>query len=495
MNVKKQGAIACAVAIAATMLQTSNVFAAEVFSTGDSFTQLFHTRGFMGNAEILTKLNFVAALVSDVISVCGFIGVSLTVIRLMISLLYKSNPVLFDEIDEIKQSNTWSGGEGVKGMAGGTVKFLLGGSLNGIKNKSGGGIIDTIIWFVLGAMPNVKHYSDSADGGDEKLKDLSTTQYLLKISPKIIMQIFFFSIAWNGVLFQAYGSVVDAMGVAAQRAVNDDLAIAVENALDTGKTYAFTFENDGTAFGAFKQSVAEDMYNEARKKMSKSTRTQENYYDVGVAIENLVKTLDENDVVTVGSALANTINVNQSAEEQLKNSNTWTGCDTGLPEGATQESTVICQMTDGSKTYDVYRVVKDKELVGYAAAGGGSPKYIAKSKVATTGTVQVNSGVYDNVHIDSYTTSSADGAENGVWKAENGRIRMCYCISDVGAGSNVAWVITSQSTPNVYLVCNLYYQETSTGANYLQKVSSSETTGKKEETKQAGEINDGITQK
>lgn len=416
------------------MFQTNGlmygILATNTFSTGDNFTQIFHTRGFMGNAEILTKFNFVAGLVSDVISICGFIGVSLVVIRMMISLLYKSNPVLFDEIDEIKQSNTWSGGDGVKGMAGGTVKFLLGSSLNGVKNKSGGGIIDTIIWFVLGAMPNVKHYSDFADGGDEKLKDLSTTQYLLKVSPKIIMQIFFFSIAWNGVLFQAYGSVVDAMGVAAERVVTDDLAVAVENALDTGKKYTFTFKNNGTDFGIFQQRVAEDMYAKSCKKMSKSTRTQENYYEVGTALQGLVASLPQNNVQQVGAARSSSLNLEiAAAKDNFLKAENWV-------EGASSKSPYKDRITstkpenvddtkteklgtfeDGKQTNTVY-ILKDASgtVIGYQFKGVNKTKYIAE----TVSNVAVSSNVWDHLQISSYTTNALPaGVTENKWSMQD----------------------------------------------------------------------------
>ncbi len=480
-----------AVAALSCMLfsQALTVYASETgtFSTGDNFTQLFHTKGFMGNAEVLTKLNWVAGLVSAVISICGFIGVSLTVIRLMISLLYKSNPVLFDEIDEIKKSNTWSGGEGAKGMIGGSVKFLFGGSINGIKEKSGGGIIDTIIWFFLGAMPNVKHYSDFNEGGDEKLKDLSTTQYILKISPKIIMQVFFFSIAWNGVLFQAYGSVVDAMGVVAQRWVNDDLVVAVENALDTGKKYSFTFKNNGTKFGEFQQTVANNMYSKACKKMSKSTRSQEQYYEVGVAIDSMVNELTEENVVQVGSARSGKVNLNQNFEKTLASSTTWEKASTTKIKGTVGSE--VCTFTTGKDkkqtTYTVKKITDESgAVVGYVASGGAKPRYIAASNASESagdaGALQASSAVYGHLSCESYTTSQSPvtDAELNEWKQVDGRLQYVTELTSVGANSGVSWVISSETTPYLYLVSNIYYTDSATaGTNYFERVAGNSSTG------------------
>lgn len=467
------------------MFQTSGlmygILATNTFSTGDNFTQIFHTRGFMGNAEILTKFNFVAGLVSDVISICGFIGVSLVVIRLMISLLYKSNPVLFDEIDEIKQSNTWSGGDGVKGIAGGTVKFLLGSSLNGVKNKSGGGIIDTIIWFVLGAMPNVKHYSDFADGGDEKLKDMSTTQYLLKVSPKIIMQVFFFSIAWNGVLFQAYGSVVDAMGVAAERVVTDDLAVAVENALDTGKKYTFTFKNNGTDFGIFQQRVAEDMYSKSCKKMSKSTRTQENYYEVGTALQGLVAGMPQDNVQQIGAARSASFNLETTkAKETFLKAETWDNnvgstnpykdkITTEKPDNVESDTEVLGTFKDGKQENTVY-VLKDKSgaVIGYKYKGVQKVKYIEMA----ASNVSVSSNVWDHLQISSYTTNALPaGVEVNKWQMDDGMLRVAYDLTSCGGNSNVAWVITSEATPQLYVVCSISYTDGGGGSQNFEIVS------------------------
>lgn len=497
-----------AVAALSCMLfsQALTVYASETgsFSTNDNFTQLFHTKGFMGNAEVLTKLNWVAGLVSAVISICGFIGVSLTVIRLMISLLYKSNPVLFDEIDEIKKSNTWSGGEGAKGMIGGSVKFLLSGSINGIKEKSGGGIIDTIIWFFLGAMPNVRHYSDFNEGGDEKLKDLSTTQYILKVSPKIIMQVFFFSIAWNGVLFQAYGSVVDAMGVVAQRWVNDDLVVAVENALDTGKKYSFTFKNNGTKFGEFQQTVANNMYSKACKKMSKSTRSQEQYYEVGIEIDGMVKELTEEAVVQVGSANSGKVNLNQSFEKTLSESKTWVNASTDKIVGTVGDK-VCTYMTGTGKKQQTYTVKKITDengtVVGYVSSGNGKAKYLAASSASgsdttsNAGALQASSAVYGHLSCESYTTSQLPvGATENTWQSIDGRLQYVKELTNVGANSGVSWVISSATTPKLYLVSNIYYTDSATaGTNYFERVAGESSTGNNGEiTKGAnsGEIDD-----
>lgn len=488
--------------------QALTVYASETgsFSTNDNFTQLFHTKGFMGNAEVLTKLNWVAGLVSAVISICGFIGVSLTVIRLMISLLYKSNPVLFDEIDEIKKSNTWSGGEGAKGIIGGSVKFLLGGSINGIKEKSGGGIIDTIIWFFLGAMPNVKHYSDFNEGGDEKLKDLATTQYILKVSPKIIMQVFFFSIAWNGVLFQAYGSVVDAMGVVAQRWVNDDLVVAVENTLDTGKKYSFTFKNNGTQFGEFQQTVANNMYSKACKKMSKSTRSHEQYYEVGVAIDNMVAELTEEAVVQVGSASSGKVNLNQNFEKNLSSSTTWAAdnASTTKIEGTVGDK--VCTYTTGTgkkqQAYTVNKIIDGNgNVVGYVSSGKGKPKYIAapntsgSDTASNAGALQASSAVYGHLSCESYTTSQLPaGATANTWESVDGRLQYVAELTNVGANSGVSWVISSETTPTLYLVSNIYYTDNaSAGTNYFERVAGESSTGNNGDvTKDAtsGEIDD-----
>lgn len=481
MKVKRKTIVSCVILSALVLMQCLPVYASEVFSTGDEFTQLFHTRGFMGNAEVLTKLSFVASLVSNVISICGFIGVSLTVIRLMISLLYKSNPVLFDEIDEIKKNNTWSGGEGAKGMAGGALKFMFGGSLNGIKEKSGGGVIDTIIWFVLGAMPNVKHYSDFADdNGDEKLKDMSTTQYLLKISPKIIMQVFFFSIAWNGVLFQAYGSVVDAMGVAAQRVVNDDLSVAVENVLATGKKYSFAFDKTGDAFGKFKQNVAESMYAEACKKMSKSTRTQQNYYDVGCAIDAIVAKLDMDQVIQVGSASSGKLNFNKNTDVQYVDSDgkeaksAWNGCSSKKPKSFKKQGESIGEVTVGKSTYVVYKYLDESEkLVGYGGINKSNNKdkiYIEDAGEDEGGQVVASDAVFDNIMVSPYTSGNAPVKASDAWQLDNtgsqSSLQYVVDLTSIGGGSGVSWVTTSQSTPRLYLVCRLNYHHSNTNSTF-----------------------------
>ena len=92
-----------------------------------------------------------------------------------------------------------------------------------------------IIGFVLSLLPDIKAYSDyNPDKPAYNLEESDTiTTYLLKISLPTIMTILFFSLGFSGTLWQAYGNVVDAMAVAAEKVVQVDLAGYVNKALNS----------------------------------------------------------------------------------------------------------------------------------------------------------------------------------------------------------------------------------------------------------------------
>lgn len=282
------------------MLMPVSVYA-EQFSTGDDLTVLFHTRGFMGNAEVLSKLNWVGALVSSIISVSCFIGLALTVIRIMFSLLYLSARNLFDTVHEVKQAG--NGGGGIKDYLSGFGK-VFGSSAQ----KTSG--LDTIVIFILSLLPDIKYYSDFGD--ESKMpnglkEDDGVTQYILKISLGTILSIFFFSIGWNGVLWQAYGSVVNGLGVAAERLVTDEFAVAIDDWLNTGKAYSVNL-TDGTERGKFRQKLVKDAISKTNRHLNKSHKEADILHAIGSWIEKRVCAYDSAELLKVATGTAHGVN-------------------------------------------------------------------------------------------------------------------------------------------------------------------------------------------
>lgn len=243
--------------ITLALLSFFSVMLVPTTAKADSLTSLFNTRAFSGSMSTISKLNWVGWLLSGIISVFCLVGLFLTVFRIMASLMYLSGRNVFDKIHEIKTS----GSGGVLGVKDQLFTALKGG------NSTGTGL-DSIIYFLLSLLPDVKMYSDFADGADIKglSKDATATEYLLKISIPTVMMIFFLSIGFSGTLWQMFGTCVDAMVVAAEKVANTNLSSSVERLLNADSYYQFGFGDDGSKWGKLQENMAKDMYNKVLSK-------------------------------------------------------------------------------------------------------------------------------------------------------------------------------------------------------------------------------------
>lgn len=227
----------------------------------NSLTYLFQTKAFSGSMETISKLNWVGALLSGIISVFCLAGLFLTVVRIMASLLYLSGQGICDKIHEIKSAN--------QGAFFG-LKSLVTNTFQGNGNTGSG--VDTAIYFILGLFPDIKMYSDFADGSEAKGlgPDTTITEYLLKISIPTIMTIFFLAIGFSGTLWQMFGTVVDAMSVAAERVATTNLESQVSRLLNADSYYTFGFGDDGSKWGKLQDGIAKSMYNKVLSKSDSS---------------------------------------------------------------------------------------------------------------------------------------------------------------------------------------------------------------------------------
>ena len=219
---------------------------------GGSLTDLFYTDAFHGNWEVFTKMNFIGKIMSYTISAFGLLGLFTVGMRTTITMLYLSGKNFWDNVDEIKAQ-------------GKNQKFfgMIAIGRGAWESKYGTGL-DAFISFAFSLFPNIKAYSDYAEDRKHKgnYEDTDTiVTYLLKSALSNIFIIFAFTMAFNGVLWQAYGVVVNACGTAADAFVNERLNTIVTRALNTGSNYTFGYSADGTKYGSFKQSICTTMYN------------------------------------------------------------------------------------------------------------------------------------------------------------------------------------------------------------------------------------------
>lgn len=249
------------------------------FADDSSLTDLFTTDAFHGNWEVFTKMNFVGKIMSYSISIFGLIGIFTVAMRVIITMLYLSGKSLWDNVDEIKSSgkNNKFFGMGVMAKDTFNAKYGVG--------------LDAFVSFAMSLLPNIKAYSEYATDAKHKnnFEDTDTiVTYMLKSMLPNIFVILAFTMAFNGVLWQAYGTVVNACGVAASTFVNERLDTIVTRALNTGSNYTFGYSADGTKYGEFKQSVAKAIYN---KVCSKSTElSTDTKIVIGQSVDNFVQT-------------------------------------------------------------------------------------------------------------------------------------------------------------------------------------------------------------
>lgn len=227
---------------------------------GEELTQLFETTAFSGSWEVFSKFNWLGNFLNFCISAFSLIGLVFVVLRFTITILYKSNEAIFDRVYELKGKGQGTGFFGIPALG----KELVSGNY--------GVGADVVIGFVLSLLPNIKEYSDyNPNKMMFNLKEDDTlTTYVLKMSLPTIMTIFFFSIGFNGTLWQAYGNVVGAMATAAHGFCTVQLSSFVDKALNVGSYFQFGYDTK-TELGKFQKNVATNMYNKILPKLKSIT--------------------------------------------------------------------------------------------------------------------------------------------------------------------------------------------------------------------------------
>lgn len=248
-----------------------------------SFTEILNTSSFAGTWEWVDKFSFFGAFLQFVISACCVLGLCGIMFRVMVTFLYLANRTFFNEVHEVKEIGT-QGGDGVFGAFG-----ILPMWKEVAQGKRGSGVDAIVGWFMT-LMPDVKKYSDYSDDakGYSNLDAETDTigRYVLNTFIPITIAVFFFTMGFNGTLFQAYGTIVDGMAVVGERLVNVNLEGAVARAIDSGENYSFSYSTSETNLGSLQQKVAQSMYLQI---LGRSEELDANYrMTVGKSIEEWV---------------------------------------------------------------------------------------------------------------------------------------------------------------------------------------------------------------
>ena len=294
-NVEAAGILCCAIACALSM----GYNAVSVFA--DGFTDIFYSSSFRGSVQWFSYFGWLGTVVQIVISVFSLVGVSLIIIRIMTSLLYLSARGLWEEVHELKN-----------GASGDKYDLGMGNLLKSWGQGKAGTGIDAILGAVLVLLPDVIKYSDFSDkaGGKEKMdKDITVTQYIMKIAIPTIMSVFFFAMGFNGTLVEGLAVTVDAMGSLADQAVSVNYSGFVDDLVAKGTGYKFKYSMEGTKEGKLKNQIAKNIYAKVVSTIDGVNVAQQS--EIGTKIEIFVDAYFD-------SLIAQSTGINVELQEKLK---------------------------------------------------------------------------------------------------------------------------------------------------------------------------------
>lgn len=268
MSIKKYHTVALTFAL--STLTTVQVHAAD-----SGLTSILRSKAFSGSMEVVSKFNWLGWLMNFIISAFCILGLFMIFYQRIITLLYLSARTLFDNVNDVKNSSKGSF-FGLPTLAQKTFQSEYGTGL------------DAFVGFLYGLLPDVKKYSDyNPEKRKYNLNDEdSASSYMLKVGPTTIALVFFFSIGFSGTLTKGYATVVDAMAVVADTAVDVNLDKYVEQLLHAGNNYKFGLSADGSQKGKVQEAVAKSIYNKIIGKaeiLDTATRLQ-----VGKKVEQYV---------------------------------------------------------------------------------------------------------------------------------------------------------------------------------------------------------------
>lgn len=299
-----------------------------LFATNSSLhlTDIFKMNAFKGSFEIVQGFNLFGYIISFIITCFSILGLGLQAIQIMATMLYLSMRNLFDKIHEIKKSHS--------GAQSGI--FALKGIFNDIKENKYGSGFDSIGYAILGMLPDIKEVSHFSDNG--KFKDEEISTFVLKISLPTILSIFFFSMGYNGTLWQTWGMCADALGEVAYKFCDSQLPKKVYSLLNIEDAFSFSLDADGTQYGKLRQNIAEDIYSKVLQQVEPGDSDTGNYTStqmqlIGQSInsfmenyvtaDNIVKSCGASTGVNTFDATKNVMTRSSSSELSLTGDSSW----------------------------------------------------------------------------------------------------------------------------------------------------------------------------
>lgn len=241
-------------------------------------SELGEVEALRGSFVWLDKFSWLAPAFQFIISAFCIIGICAVVFSTMVTIVYFSMRSLWDTVHKEKSEYIGKGNFGVPDM------------FNDLKNNKHAVGIDAIVHLVLIFLPDIKAIGEmSENSSDFDLnEDDSIVTWFLKTTPTKIAIIFCLSMGWNGSLLKCFFMVTDGLGVVADRVASANSEEFVNNILNAGDHYKFSFSDKGTNIGNLQQTMAESTYNQVVAALSAGDRTAPTLQSAGAKIEGMI---------------------------------------------------------------------------------------------------------------------------------------------------------------------------------------------------------------
>lgn len=232
-----------------------------------------------GRNDLVAKYStWIAFLAQAIITACGFFIITLKTVTISFTLLYLTNPRLWNKLSEVKS--------GLKGN---------------------GDWMSTILSWLT---PDVKAYSEYGQANSDDMYDAGGIQtiagYMKKKSVEFVVLITLASVLWSGKLLKLVGSLSQGCVAVVDFALKIDFGGKVNDMLEADRDYQFMFDK-GTIEGQNKNKVALALYSQVKTAVS-DNRTSDFLNSAGTRIKELLETGELGSAAQLGNEKATHVN-------------------------------------------------------------------------------------------------------------------------------------------------------------------------------------------
>lgn len=234
-----------------------------------------------GRNDLVDKYSTTIAFIAQcIITAVGFFVIALKTITIAFSILYLTNPALWNKVHEIKEH---------------------------AKQQKDNDWLSHIVSIVT---PDIKGYSDFSDQNqaqtawdDGGLETIGT--YVKKHGITFVVLITLASVLWSGKMLKLVGALSEGCVAVVDMALSIDYAGKVKGILEADRDYKFMFDAN-TEKGQLQERLAKSLYNQVKTAVS-DNRTSSFLNSLGEGVEKVVNEMSSKDDLVGGT---NTKHVN-----------------------------------------------------------------------------------------------------------------------------------------------------------------------------------------